>query len=485
MTEAQHDLSAACSAPTPLIAGMQHSGQIDLDHLGPFAGVVKAIAGKTQAPVAIAMQSVLASASVAAQALADVSLLFGKSPLSLFFLTVGESGERKSTCDGLATAALKTHEKVMRRSQRDASDIKSPDGNDFEVLEDRAANDKPKAQSSNEIDQKIVFSDVTIEGFIHALMTNQASVGLFSDEGGQFFGGHSMKAQNSVGSGARMSKFWDGGTVELIRASCSSVELTDRRVSMHLMIQPGIGRLVFSNKDLKDQGFLSRCLPAWPESNIGRRLIGPNQLNPLAVEHDDRAIEAFNVRMYDLLTAKRTVNPDNLAELQPRLLELSREARAILTNFYNRVELATKIAGPFSGIRGFATKAAEHAARIAGVMTIYLNVEAERVSAEAMINAIGLMEWYLVEMDRISSAHLISEEIQLAESLRGWLVRSWNEDYISKRVMIRRAPSKLRKSEILDEAILKLEGYGWLVPTPGGTSVDGKFVKQAWFVVRE
>jgi hypothetical protein len=485
MTRNKHDLVAANLAPTPLVGGMQHSECINLDHLGPFADVVRAIAAKTQAPTAITMQSVLAAASVAVQALANVSLLYGESPLCQFLLTVAESGERKSTCDGLATAALKKHEKAMRKNQRVASGNKRPDGNDYGVIETHKASETTKARSSDEIDQKIVFSDVTIEGLVHALLNNQASVGLFSDEGGQFFGGHSMKSQNSVGSGARMSKFWDGGTVELIRASCSSVELADRRVSMHQMIQPGIGKLVFSNKELKDQGLLSRCLPAWPESNIGRRLIDPDQLNSLAAEHDDRAIEAYNARMDELLTARRTVNPDNQIELQPRLLELSREARALLTNFYNRVELATKKDGPFSEIRGFATKAAEHAARIAGVMTIYQSIEAEAVSPEGMANAIGLMEWYLVEMNRISSAHVVPEGIQLAESLRVWLVTAWRQDHISKRAMLRMAPSKLRNSEILEEAIRKLEEFGWLVPMPEGSSVDGKFVKRAWCIVRE
>jgi hypothetical protein len=81
MTRNKHDLVAANLAPTPLVGGMQHSECINLDHLGPFADVVRAIAAKTQAPTAITMQSVLAAASVAVQALANVSLLYGESPL--------------------------------------------------------------------------------------------------------------------------------------------------------------------------------------------------------------------------------------------------------------------------------------------------------------------------------------------------------------------------------------------------------------------
>jgi hypothetical protein len=71
-----------------------------------LAETVRAIATLTQAPDAIAMQSVLAVASTATQGLADGEALHGSVPISLFLITVAQSGERKSACDGLATAAI-------------------------------------------------------------------------------------------------------------------------------------------------------------------------------------------------------------------------------------------------------------------------------------------------------------------------------------------------------------------------------------------
>jgi hypothetical protein len=67
---------------------------------------VAAIEVKTQAPAALVMQSVLAAASLAVQAHADVETLGGSAPLSLFFLSVAESGERKSSADKLAIAPI-------------------------------------------------------------------------------------------------------------------------------------------------------------------------------------------------------------------------------------------------------------------------------------------------------------------------------------------------------------------------------------------
>jgi len=56
-----------------------------------------------QVPAAMAAQSVLASAALAAQPHADAQLPTGQSrPLSLFFVTLAPSGDRKSTSDNEA-----------------------------------------------------------------------------------------------------------------------------------------------------------------------------------------------------------------------------------------------------------------------------------------------------------------------------------------------------------------------------------------------
>ena len=72
---------------------------------------VVAISRLTGAPDPIAMQSVLATLSVAAQGHADVQKLQGTCPIGLYFLTIAKSGERKTTCDNIATSTLRRIEK--------------------------------------------------------------------------------------------------------------------------------------------------------------------------------------------------------------------------------------------------------------------------------------------------------------------------------------------------------------------------------------
>jgi hypothetical protein len=75
----------------------------------------KAIAESVQVPEAMAAQSVLAAASLAANAHADVMLPFRQQrPLSLFLVTVAASGDRKSSADNEALWPVNRRENALR-----------------------------------------------------------------------------------------------------------------------------------------------------------------------------------------------------------------------------------------------------------------------------------------------------------------------------------------------------------------------------------
>src|SRR5262249_9463667 len=101
--------------PTPILRARGAAADIPWEALGELQPAVAAIATLTQAPPAIAMQAVLAAASLAAQPHADVETLGGPSPATLFPVTVAESGERKSACDRAATNAIREFEQQQVR----------------------------------------------------------------------------------------------------------------------------------------------------------------------------------------------------------------------------------------------------------------------------------------------------------------------------------------------------------------------------------
>ena len=106
---------------------------------------------------------------------------------------------------------------------------------------------------------------------------------------------------------------------------------------------------------------------------------------------------------------------------------LSEPAREFLKSFYNLVEEASSEGKAFEDMTGFAAKAPEMAARIAGIQTIVLDEDAPEAPAEAMSNGIGMMEWYLSEMLSITDMGRPNEELCEAEELRLWLCRNWGE----------------------------------------------------------
>ena len=61
---------------------------------------------KIQAPISMCMQSILAAANLAVQPHADIEISGQRKPISLFFVTIAESGERKSSCDSEVLAAI-------------------------------------------------------------------------------------------------------------------------------------------------------------------------------------------------------------------------------------------------------------------------------------------------------------------------------------------------------------------------------------------
>ena len=85
---------AAADGPLPLFPELPPAEPYPVAALGPVLGeAARAIVRKIQVPEAMAAQSVLSAASLAAQALADVMLPYGQTrPLSLFLVTVAASG---------------------------------------------------------------------------------------------------------------------------------------------------------------------------------------------------------------------------------------------------------------------------------------------------------------------------------------------------------------------------------------------------------
>jgi hypothetical protein len=89
-------------------------------------------------------------------------------------------------------------------------------------------------------------------------------------------------------------------------------------------------------------------------------------------------------------------------ELRPKDLHMSPEARAMWVAFFNQVEAAQCAGGELEGARPFASKAPEHAARIAGIQAVVEH--RDLISMLDMEGAIQLAAFYLDEHLRLTGA---------------------------------------------------------------------------------
>lgn len=480
--------------PQPLVREIAPGAAYPVHALGPLRNAVEAVQGMTQAPVAIPAQSALAVASLAVQGFADVETLGGARPLSLFAMTIARSGERKSACDAPLMTALREHEREEAKASRDAMQSWQNaqalwKGRRDHILKN-AKNCKGESRAAAQADLEALgpepdappsadrtVTEPTFEGLTKLFAHGQPSLGLFSDEGGQFLGGHAMNTDNRMKTLAAFNDLWQGNPIRRTRAGDGHATLHGRRLAVHLMVQPTVARTFMADPLAADTGFLPRFLICEPPSAIGTRM----QAN---ARRDDRTLEAFNARLRDILETALPMDPET-RELQPHTLGLTPEARKLLVSFADAIEVAQVPGGDLHHITGTASKAAEQAARIAGVLTMWRDIAAEQVAEPEMADGIALAQFYLTEASRLASAATVSVETDRAETLRRWLFEKWPEMEITVRDVVRLGPNSLRESPKARAALGIVEKHGWLVPLEPGTMVQGTPRKEAWRIVKE
>lgn len=479
--------------PQPLVRETPPGNPYPVAALGPLREAVEAVQGMTQAPVAIPAASALSVASLAVQGFADVETLAGPRPLSLYAMTIAQSGERKSACDAPLMAALREHEKEQAKAQREEMESWRNAHALWKGDRDRILADAKKGKGEKRIAAEAdldalgpepaappsadrTVTEPTFEGLTRLFFNGQPSLGLFSDEGGQFLGGFAMNPDNRQKTLAALNDLWQGQPIRRTRAGDGHASLYGRRLAVHLMVQPAVARKFMADPLAADTGFLPRFLICEPPSAIGTRFHG-------TARRDDAALAAFAARLSCILETSLPIDPET-RELQPRTLALSFEARALLVQFSDAIEAAQAPGCDLAHVTGTASKAAEQAARIAGVLTLWRDLHAPEVDPRDMADAIDLAQFYLSEAARLASAATVSAETDRAETLRRWLLESWPHPEITSAEVVNKGPNQLREAAKAHAALLLLERHGWLIPLDPGTEVRGKARKAAWIIVR-
>jgi Protein of unknown function (DUF3987) len=479
------------SPPTPLIPGRTPPLPYPVEALGSvLAGFVRATVEATHCAAVTAAQSGLAVASLAAQAHADVTTPAGLvRPLSLFLVTVAASGERKSAADVYALDPVRQIESEDRESyKRDHL----PWRNRHEAWEAERARIKRERKLSADgkrtelealgpeplppLRPERTVADTTAEGLIKSWADCHGSRGLFTAEGAKVISGHSMSDDARLRTAATYSGLWDDGRAERIRAGDGFLSLRGRRLAVHLMAQPGVAAALIGAADLEDQGLTGRLLVCEAPELAGTRFFREPP------RHDDPRFEAYREAVGRLMRDDPETW-DGRNELKPRSLGFTAAARDLWIDLHDQIEARLRADGELGSVKAFGNKLAEHAARIAGVLTIFEDPHAEAIDADMIARVAELATFYGSEAVRLSAMGRVPRNLANAEKLRLWL-HAWPEPLISLPDIENCGPNALRPKAIAEPCVRTLEEYGWLVARGPG-EVKGVKRQETFLIVRE
>jgi hypothetical protein len=492
-------------APRPLFREIVPGAPFPTGALGKYGAAAAAdLQRATQAHPSICGQSILATMNLVTMGHGDVQSPHGEiRPSAEYFLTIAESGARKTSADNRATAGVveyqNEHDQEFRKQffeykndleaynreradilawkPRDAKGKVQPVTNLRELRKEKldALGEEPEPPITHIV---LVGGDPTHEGSYRRFREQGASIaGQFTSEGAGLVGGHSMSDEARLRTCAGFSELWDGKPMHRVRGSESASQVRGRRLAMHILIQPRIASKLYADPDVNDQGFFTRLMAVMPDSaTTPLRYVPVGEYANLR-EFTDRTNELLSAP-FEYLDAKHPREG-----LNPPVITLDAEAEALWIEFYNEVADAKVPGGRWHPIRGFAEKAAEHAARHAFTRAKFDDSGIKQIGAEAIRGAITLMKFYLAEQLRIREGLGIDEELKKARDLLGWLQKVWKDDLISLRHIYQLGPYAIRDKATAEKVVKILEDHGWLEKRDPCV-VKGVFRRDVWQIVR-
>lgn len=434
----------------------------------------------TQAPQALIAASALGVISLACQNRIDVCRLNNlRGPVSLFLLTLAESGERKSTVDKLLMEPLYqleenlfekyTHDLTVWRNDEaifniEKKSLMSKLKSEIRRNKDHlATNEKLKvllaSHPKSPVRFKQIFNDATPAAIKNYLCGYWRSVGIMSDEAGTIFNGYTLNELPFI------NKMWDGAMFPVERKSEPEKLIRDARMTLSLMVQPNIFKGYIKRKGdmAKGIGFFARCLICQPGSTQGNRQI----TSPVV---STEYLPIFHQRLMKIVNESIARNNEN-----DRLcLRFTVEAEKRWIAFSNNVEYEMGILGRLSNFKDYASKMAENMARIAALLH-HFNGDEGDISLLTVEAAVEISTWYVGEYVRLFSKPqeftlAISEADELYWWINNYCIRL-KASWITKNTVLQYGPNKFRNRSKANEVLNTLYSQNRILTEKKGKTV--------------
>lgn len=474
-------------APLPLVRDIQQGEKFPVEALsGLLGGAAQSIQKATQTAFPLCGSAVLAAAALACQPHRDIVIDGRIYPLSLYLLSIARSGDRKSTVDNLV---LNEHQAVQQERFVKYAEEKKTYKKDLEAYKaacrealTKSGGCKGKKHALEDMGDEpeeplcpqILMDEPSIEGLVRQF-NSVPSLGLFTDEGGVFVGGYAMSQEHRTRTVSVLSQLWNGRPITRVRGMDGASVLYGRRLSLHLMAQPRIASLLTGDKDLEDQGILSRFLICYPPSMAGKRPY--KSVNAF----EDRRLQAYFRRVRELLEEPLPFNEDGNG-VDPQRVTLTAEAFDVFRNFHDAVDVQIADGGILAPIYATGAKAAEQAVRLAGVLTLFENPGAKEIGEPEMEAGAILSRFYLNEALRLHGHGEADAEMEAAQGLLNWLHRR-EDNKVSLAEITQYGP--IRDTKAVKRIMQILEEFNWAIHLEGGLDYNGCHRRDAWKVVKK
>lgn len=431
---------------------------------------VEEVVGFVKAPFAMVASAALSALSLAIQAHWDVKRaekLAG--PVSAWWLIIADSGERKTTCDGLFTKGIRDYEDaqaeiakpLLKDYRADMEAWESQHSGVKDKIRQLAKEKKPTSEMVSALRDlehekpdppripRLIFADATPEALTYSLAKQWPSGGVVSAEAGIVFGSHGMGKESVMRNLATLNQLWDGTPLNISRRTSESYTVRGARLTVALQVQEPTLREFFKQSGTlaRGTGFLARFLLAWPESTQGSRPFTEAPANwP--------CLAAFNRRIAAILDQPVPIDEDGA--LTPTMLSLTTEAKVSWVVFHDAIESELSRGGELYDVRDVASKSADNAVRLAALFHIFEGGGAA-IGAETFESASRIAAWHLAEARRFFGELALPVEMADAARLDGWLIdhcRREKTHFVSKRYVRQHGP--LRCGDSLDAAIREL-----------------------------
>lgn len=434
--------------------------------------LVKEIHCETDAPIPSIVSALLVALSLICQGRIKVrkrrSLV---SPVSLWFIVVLGSGERKTSVMNIVLRAIEdfinedalSFKQKMEEYSNQLAAWKAESKGILAAIRKKSAKNEGAEEEKQRLDElndrkpqkpkqfKLLHEKCTPLAIVKNLKESFPTTGLISDEAACVFSGRGMSDMGLLNRG------WDGSPMSVERASEESLYVRAPALTMALYVQREVAEAFFDGKGAlaRSIGLLARCYYVTPDATAGTRFLAHKREASLEV------LNEYYDRCRKILRAHITDNGQDLSEKIE--LHFSPEAQSRWEREHDAIESMMNPGGFFFNDKDFASKHADKIARLAALLHFF-GQEDGPISIESLERSIAISGWFAEEFVRnFAKPPQVPQEQINANLLLPWLadyIRTTGLYVIKRTDVLHDGPRPVRSKYPLIAALIVLWQQG-------------------------